>query len=491
MDPSKLSRAVVHVKIHRERIVAGLFEAGRALTNAFADYDNDGDLDLFVGFNGQPNRLYRNDNGTYTDVASSVGVADQGPTRSSAWGDYDNDGHMDLLVGFASREKTWAKLYRNRGNGSRFTDATEATGIKITGSFRQVSWVDYDNDGDVDLFVGLRDKPNVMLRNDKGTFIDVSAQVGLDDSRRTVGAVWFDYDQDGDLDLFVTNMDGDTNGLFRNDGNRFVDVAPQLGLETGGRALGMRAYGSVRPSLGDYNNDGHLDIFIANYGPNALFQNHKGQFFENVAPQLGLAIDGRYDTGTWGDYDNDGLLDLYVNGTISGGVQYPDYLFHNDGDRFTDVTPEVIRSQKADHSAQWADVDQDGDLDLALTGGSADGMHYLLSNKQPADRVQRSLQVLVLDAHGHYTRAGAEVRLYAAGSTTLLGTRIVDTGSGYNAQNAMPVHFGLSKQEVVDVEIAVPTKTGRKRQRLTHIDPRDYLGRMLIVRVNEQGDIVD
>ena len=97
------------------------------------------------------------------------------------------------------------------------------------------------------------------------------------------------------------------------------------------------------------------------------------------------------------------------------------------------------------------DFDLDGDLDLALTGGSADGMHYLLSNKQPADRAQRSLQVLVLDAHGHYTRAGAEVRLYAAGTTTLLGTQIVDTGSGYNSQNAMPVHFGLAKQEMVDV----------------------------------------
>lgn len=471
---------------------ADVFAAGLSLTNAFADYDNDGDLDLFVGFNGQPNRLYRNNEGTFTDVAVAVGLADQGPTRSSAWGDYDNDGHMDLLVGFASRDESWATLYRNSGDGRRFTDVTQDVGIHLTGSFRQVSWIDYDNDGDVDLFVGLRDKPNVLLRNDNGKFIDVSSQIGIDDPRKTVGAVWFDYDQDGDLDVYVTNMDGDGNGLFRNDGDRFIDVASELGVESGGRALGMAAYGSVRPSLGDYDNDGDLDIFIANYGPNALYENQDGQFFINVAPQLGLAIDGRYDTGTWCDYDNDGRLDLYVNGTVTGGIQYMDYLFHNDGDRFSDVTPDIIRSQHADHSAQWADVDLDGDMDLALTGVTPEGMHYILINEQPQDGTTNSLQVLVLDADGHYTLAGAEVRLYKAGSTTLIGTQIVDTGSGYNSQNAMPVHFGIpAGVEAVDVELTVLTQTGRKSQRMSNVKPEDYKGRVLVVRVNRLGEIVE
>jgi len=370
-----------------------------------------------------------------------------------------------------------------------FTDVTEAAGVGMTGSFRQVSWVDYDNDGDVDLFVGLRDKPNVLFRNDDGKFTDVAAALGVADPRRTVGAAWFDFDKDGDLDLVVANMDGDANGLFRNDGTSFVDVAAETGLENGGRALGSSSFGTVRPSIADFDNDGNLDVFMANYGPNGLFRNLGNGGFENVAPQMGLAIDSRYDTATWGDHDNDGRLDLYVNGTVSRGINYRDYLFHNDGDRFTDVTPPVLGDLKSDHGAHWADMDGDGALDLALTGGSADGMHHLLINSQPDERARRSLQILVLDADGHYTHAGAEVRLFDAASGALLGTSILDTGSGYNSQNAMPVHFGLAGEALVDVEVTTLTRQGRKRARLSGVDPTAYAGRWLVVKVDENGDV--
>ncbi len=472
-----------------ELVQEDVFGAPNSYTNAIADYDNDGDLDIFVGFSGQPNRLYRNDGGIFTDVAALVGVADNDATRAAAWGDYNGDGHLDLFVGFASREGSWNRLYENDGDGRSFTDVTEAAGIGITGSFRQVSWVDFDNDGDVDLFLGLRDKPNVLFRNDDGRFTDVAASMGLDDPRHTVGAAWFDFDKDGDLDLVVANMDGDANGLFRNDGARFVDVAAEAGLDNGGRALGFPAYGSVRPVLGDFDNDGNIDVFMANYGPNGLFRNLGDGTFENVAPRMGVAIDSRYDTATWGDYDNDGRLDLYVNGTVGGGNNYRDYLFHNDGDHFTDVTPAVIGDQQSDHGAQWADMDGDGDLDLLLTGGSAAGMHYLLINSQADERARRSLQVLVLDADGHYTRAGAEVRLFDAASGALLGTNIVDTGSGYNSQNAMPVHFGLASDALVDVEITTLTRQGRVQARLSGVDPGSYVGRWLVVKVDENGDL--
>ncbi len=467
------------------------FSDGNSLTNAVADFDNDGDLDLFVGFRQRPNRLYRNDGGTFTDVAARVGVADNDVTRTAAWGDYDNDGHLDLFVGFVSGQRSWNRLYRNEGNGTRFTDVTDAAGVNMTGSFRQASWIDYDNDADVDLFIALRDKPNVLFRNDGGRFTDVAKALGVDDPRRSVGAAWFDFDEDGDLDLIVANMDGDANGLFRNDGTRFVDVAAAAGIETGGRALGFRAYGSVRPVLVDFDSDGHVDVFMANYGPNGLFRNRGDGRFENVAPRLGLAIDSRYDTGTWGDYDNDGRPDLYVNGTITGGTSYRDYLFHNDGDQFTDVTPNVIRMQNADHGAHWADFDNDGDLDLALTGAAADGMHHVALNTQPADRARRSLQVLVLDGQGHYTRAGSEVRLFAAATGALLGTNIVDTGSGYNSHNAMPVHFGLETDGLVDVEVTTLTRAGRKRARVSDVDPSAYHGRWLVLRVDQNGNLVN
>jgi len=461
-----------------------LFKEAGALTNAFADYDNDGVLDLFVGFRGKPNRLYQNDKGKFKDVAAQVGLADSDVTRTAAWGDYNGDGHMDLFVGFVSGPKSWNRLYRNDGEGKHFTDVTESKGVKLTGSFRQASWVDYDNDGDVDLFVGLRDKPNVLFQNKNGKFTDVAKQLGIDDSRRTVGAAWFDYDKDGDLDCYVTNMDGDTNGLYRNDGSKFVDVAKEAGVETGGRALGSEKYGSVRPCLGDYDNDGNIDIFLANYGPNGLFRNINGIKFKNVAPELGLAIDNCYDTGTWGDYDNNGRIDLYVNGTITHGKSYEDYLFRNDENGFVNITPKIIKNNNGDHGAHWVDFDQDGDLDLALTGAAADGMHHLLRNELAEELAQQSLHILVLDSKGHYTCAGSEVRLYEAGTKKLLGTNILDTGSGYNSQNAMPVHFGLRGVKSVDVEVTVMTKDGRKNIWLENVNLKTYLGRCLIIKVN-------
>jgi hypothetical protein len=230
-----------------------------------------------------------------------------------------------------------------------------------------------------------------------------------------------------------------------------------------------------------------MDIFTANYGPNGLYRNDNGTEFVNVAPKLGLAIDARYDTGTWGDYNNDGLLDLYVNGTVTGGKSYRDYLFHNDGERFIDVTPEKLLEQEADHGAHWVDCDLDGDLDLALTGV---GMHYIFQNLLPEEKARRSLQVMVLDARGRYTRSGAEVRLYEAGTKNLLGMNILDTGSGYNSQNAMPVHFGLPNEGPVDVEITSLTSEGRKTAVVSSVNPQEYAGRWLVVKVDGQGNLV-
>ena len=249
----------------------------------------------------------------------------------------------------------------------------------------------------------------------------------------------------------------------------------------------MSSYGSVRPSLADFDNDGYLDIFFANYGPNGLYKNNNGTEFIDVGAKLGLAIDGRYDTGTWGDYNNDGYLDLYVNGTVSGGENYRDYLFKNDGERFVDITPDVLAKQESDHGAQWADFDHDGDLDLALTGS---GMHQILENLLSSGTGRRSLQVVVLDAEGHYAYPGAEVRLYESDTRKLLGMNILDTGSGYNSQNAMPVHFGLPNGGPVDVEVTTLTGNGRKTAVVSSVDPEEHAGRWLVVRVDGEGNLV-
>ena len=462
--------------------VPGVRSTSVTLTNAVADYDGDGDPDLFVGFNGSPNRLYRNDGGTMVDVGVAAGVADARATRSAAWGDYDSDGDPDLLIGFAPGAESILKLYRN--DRGRFSDVTAAAGLqRDSAAVRQFSFVDHDGDGDLDLFVALRNRPNALFRNDGGKFTDVARESGIADERRTVGALWFDYDEDGDLDLYVANQDGDANGLFRNDAGRFSDVAREAGAAWAGRAAGEATNGSVRPCAADADGDGRLDLFGANYGKNGLLLNRGGGRFEDVSAAWGVAIDARYDACAFADFDHDGRLDLYVNGTITGGVSYRDYLFRNAGDRYEDVTTDSLQAQAADHGVQWADFDGDGDLDLALTGSAPTGMALLWRNQLDSSAARRSLSVRVLDAAGRATRAGAEVRVYAAGTRRLLGLRLVDTGSGYNAQNDLPVHFGFAQAGPVDVEVIFPSKGKRIASVQRNVNPAEYRGRSLVVRV--------
>jgi imidazolonepropionase-like amidohydrolase len=444
--------------------------AGNTLTNAFADYDGDGDLDAYVGFNGPPNRLYRNDLAQglgFRDVAADAGVADARATRAAAWADYDADGDPDLMLGFAPGPASVLKLYRN--DGGRFTDVTSTVGLaKDSAAVRQFSWIDVDSDGDLDLFVALRDRPNALFRNDGGRFTDIAASIGLADPRRSVGAVWFDFEEDGDLDLYVANQDGARNGLFRNERGRFTDIADGA-IAWGGRAPNEATNGTVRPCAADVDGDGHLDLFAANYGRNGLFL-YRGQgHFEEVSREWGIDADGRYDACAFADFDRDGRVDLYVNGTITGGISYRDVLYRNTGRGFVEVTPDNIAALQADHGVQWADVDNDGDEDLALTGQRPDGMHHILNNHSfgfEGGESRRSLAVRVLDSAGRATKAGAEVRVYRAGTRQLLGTRFVDTGSGYNAQNDMPVLFGFAADASVDIEVIWPA-AGRRETSLT------------------------
>ena len=456
-----------------EPVQKELFAAPGAQPIVVGDYDNDGDLDMYVGFRGAASRLYRNESGRFADVAARSGLDEGDEVRAAAWGDYDADGDLDLFVGFARGARARNKLYRNdpdaEGEGRHFVDVAASLGVDDFGTTRQPAFLDYDGDGDTDLFVAFRDRSNALYRNDGAgkPWPDVAPQIGLADPRKTVGAAWFDMDQDGDLDLFVANQDGDTNGFFRNDAGKFTDIARELKMDGFGRPP---VYGGVGTTLLDYDNDGDLDLYLGNYGPNNLFRNDGGGKFTDVGPSLGLVGDHHTTTVVSGDFDNDGREDLYTACYLAGAMHYRDYLFHNDGAAgFSDRLPSYVAKHDATHGVQFFDFDADGDLDLMLADNLQYGANSLFRNRTGG----RSIAVSVVKGGSPVPVAGAEVRVYKAGTKELLGTRLVDTGGGYCSQNAMAVHVGLGAHEgLVDVEVTLANTGRRVVTRTDGVDPK-------------------
>ncbi len=464
-------------------VQADLFAVPNSYSNAWGDYDNDGDLDLAVSLGTGEVRLYRNDKGVLASVGAQVGMPQAGSheLRGLSWGDFDQDGDIDLLGGSTPTDKLTVVL-RNDG-GTRFTDVAAEIGLTIPKrSARQTNWVDYDNDGDLDVYSADRAGDNKLFQNNGGKFAQVFAGAGPTDPRPTVGACWLDTDNDGDLDLFLANQSGAADALWRNDRTGFTDVAAALGMAGPKRT---KEEGGVGCAVGDYDNDGHLDLFVPNYGHNQLYRNNGNGTFTDVAAKVGVGVENHAVGSDWGDYDNDGDLDLSVISYVGApGAQQPlNVLFRNDGAAgFVNVLTKDSPLNAADHASQFVDYDGDGGIDLSITDGyGPKGGHFLFRNTLPEAAKKRSLSVTVLDAKGHQTRFGAEVRL-RDGAGTIIATRQVITGGGYNSQRAAPVHFGLARVEPVTVEVTFMSNSGRRVQTLKNVRPADYAGKSLVIR---------
>jgi enediyne biosynthesis protein E4 len=290
-----------------------------ALDPSVADYDEDGDLDLYLSFPGSTNKLLRNDGAGTFSLATFAPLDDGGQSRCSGWADYDLDGDLDVyLANILAGEN---KLLRNDGR-VEFTDVTTAA-ISNPNPTEGTAWGDYDNDGDPDLFVqGPWSNPNQLLRNDGAAgFTDVASGILLGTSKSGRGAAWADYDNDGDLDLFLANEYTNQSQLLRNDGaDSFVDVSGGV-LDQGGQAFGC--------GWADYDNDGWLDLYVAMYGepilkPNKLFHNEGDGTFTDVAVP-GMTDSSQTLAAAWADYDGDGDLDLYC-----ADYEMPNRLYRND-----------------------------------------------------------------------------------------------------------------------------------------------------------------
>jgi hypothetical protein len=432
---------------------AGVALRSYGMGAAVGDYDNDGDLDLFVTSFGAETLYRNNGNGTFTDVTREAGVGDALWSTSAAFADYDRDGDLDLFVAnyldftvagnkrcndaVGARDycspRTYRpvpdRLYRNEGQG-RFTDATEAAGItRADGAGLGVSTGDYNGDGWIDLYVANDATPNQLWINQRnGTFKDEgllsgSALNASGNPEGSMGIASGDFDADGDEDLFVSNIVGETFALYVGDGRgNFTDDRAKAGLSS----------------------------------PTAAF--------------TGFGTD-------WFDYDNDGWLDLFVaNGAVNivesqRGEKFPfrmrNLLFHNLGTgRFDDVSKAggaAFERAEIGRGAAFGDIDNDGDVDIVVTHNN--GPVRLLVN-QSANR-HHWLQLRLEQAQGERFAFGARVGVERAGQPTLW--RRVRTDGSYLSASDTRVHVGLgASSEAVGVVVEWPDGT---RERWSGVAP--------------------
>lgn len=371
-----------------------------------ADIENDGDPDIYICSLNEPNKLLINDgNGFFRDVSiQSNRAADISErTNCAIFGDVNNDGSLDLFI---TNEYSTNRLFINDGNGY-FKEVTKDAGLTSVGGSMGASFTDIDGDGLLDLFVANWARTNnlyknISKKNGEVRFVDITDKAGVGGKPYTKsnGVCFADYNNDGLLDLFVTNR-GASNRLYQNNGNDiFEDVTEQvIGRDS------MLSYGA---SFADFDNDGFLDLYIANVGENVLYKNLNGKKFVDVTIKFGAELSG-YCTGTaTGDIDNDGDVDLYCANYTSGSSA----LFVNTIDDKNFIT-----------------IDVNGTI----------------SNRDAI---------------------GTKVRLYSAGHAEdenyLLGFREINGGNSYASKSSTQVHFGVNANQAYDIVILFPVSGIKK-----------------------------
>jgi hypothetical protein len=475
---------------------------------ALFDYDRDGWLDIYITNsltvetvnNPRSSRsaLYHNNgDGTFTDVTEKSGLAYPGWAMGVTTADYDADGWPDVYVTCLGPNH----LYHNNADGT-FTDVTQKTGVDDARWSTGAAFGDYDNDGNLDLFVAnyvdfhLKDLPefgkgkfcqyrgipvqcgprglpgagdSLFHNNGDGSFTDVSRKAGVSDpdGRFGMSALWTDLDGDGWMDLYVANDSG-PNFLYKNNRD---GTFKEIGLLSG---CAVREDGSEQGSMGiaigDYNHDGLLDIFIANFSdePKTLYRQEKGMFFDDVSFATKVAQVSIPYVG-WGtdfiDFDNDGWVDLMeVNGHVypqmdnaSASTTYTQriLLFHNERNgTFAEVAAscgDALMLRRVSRGAAFGDIDNDGDVDVVIN--NLDGAPVVLRND--GGNSNNWINIKTVGSKRNRDALGALVKVTA---DNLVQLREVYSGGSYISQNDTRLHFGLGKKNRIDsIEIRWPS----------------------------------
>jgi cytochrome c peroxidase len=452
--------------IVNNRVVSTEMTAGQA----WGDYDRDGWVDLYVTDSGGPNHLYRNNgDGTFSlsPLSGQVSLAAV-YSNGAVFADYNNDGWLDLYVANWGQDS----LFLNE-NGQGFRDVTHAAGINNENNSKTASWGDFDNDGWLDLYVANwscypkcgrsmdGDVDRLYRNNGDGTFSNVSDYLGGGMNGAGFVASFNDYDNDGDLDIYLVNdefVNPIGNKLWRNDGPGcggwcFTQVAPQAGADSKVFGMGL--------AVGDYDNDGDLDYYYSNVGPMELLQNNGDGTFREVAEAAGVRVPNGIGWGAvFVDYDNDGWRDLYL--AIADTTNHRDIgsnkLFRNNADgTFSEVSCDNEASDvRMSIGVAYADYNQDGWVDL-LVGNADEG--YRLYENRAGRSSQANWLALELTGGGPVNRDAIGARAYLTTPDGLTQMQEIISGTSVAAGNEMTLYFGLGEHKRADVTIRWPDGT--------------------------------